>query len=64
EKLLPTLARLSPRSKVLLSGLLKYDLDWLKNLLDSLNFELVRLSEEGEWICALTQNKQLNSLAP
>jgi ribosomal protein L11 methyltransferase len=63
EKLLPTLARLWPHSKVLLSGLLKYDLDWLKNLLDSLNFELVRFSEEGEWICALVQTKQFNSLA-
>lgn len=64
EKLLPTLARLSPHSKVLLSGLLKYDLDWLKKLLNDIGFELLRLSEEGEWICALVQTKQLNSLAP
>ncbi|MFQ3598954.1 MAG: 50S ribosomal protein L11 methyltransferase [Chloroherpetonaceae bacterium] len=59
EKLLPTLARTSPRSKVLLSGLLKYDLDWLKNLLNEIDFELLRLSEEGEWICALVQTNNL-----
>ncbi len=64
EKLLPTLARASPSSKVLLSGLLKYDLDWLKNLLNELDCKLLRLSEEGEWICALIQTQQLNSLAP
>ncbi len=63
EKLLPTIARLSPNSKILLSGLLKYDLDWLKKTLRDIDFELLRLSEEGEWICALTQNKQFNSLA-
>lgn len=64
EKLLPTLARLSPNSKVLLSGLLKYDLDWLHTLLRTLDYDLVRLSKEGEWICALIQTKQFNSLIP
>ncbi|MGQ9806161.1 MAG: 50S ribosomal protein L11 methyltransferase [Chlorobiales bacterium] len=64
EKLLPTLARISPDSKILLSGLLKYDLDWLKNLLSDIHYDLLRLSEEGEWICALIQSKQFNSLTP
>lgn len=64
EKLLPTLARISPDSKILLSGLLKYDLDWLKNLLSDIHYDLLRLSQEGEWICALIQSKQFNSLTP
>lgn len=64
EKLLPTLARISPDSKILLSGLLKYDLDWLKNLLSDIHYDLLRLTEEGEWICALIQSKQFNSLTP
>ncbi|MCS6989618.1 MAG: 50S ribosomal protein L11 methyltransferase [Chloroherpetonaceae bacterium] len=57
EKLLPAIARLSPNSKVLVSGLLKYDLDWLKNSLAELNFALARLWEEGEWICALVHRQ-------
>ncbi len=60
EKLLPMLARLSPDSNVLLSGLLKYDLDWLKNLLNEIDCKLLRLSQEGEWICALIQTKHSN----
>lgn len=55
EKLLPLLARLSPDSKVLLSGLLKYDLEWLNDSLVDLNFALARLWEEGEWICAFVK---------
>jgi ribosomal protein L11 methyltransferase len=59
EKLLPTLARLSPNAKVLLSGLLKYDLDWLKKMLNEIDYQLLRLSEEGEWISALVQSNTL-----
>ncbi len=59
ETLLPTLARLSPNAKVLLSGLLKYDLDWLKALLLDIDYQLLRLSEEGEWISALVQSNNL-----
>ena len=59
EKLLPTLAQHSPNAKVLLSGLLKYDLDWLKKLLTDIDYHLLRLSEEGEWISALVQSNNL-----
>jgi ribosomal protein L11 methyltransferase len=59
EKLLPVLAQHSPNAKVLLSGLLKYDLDWLKKLLTDIDYHLLRLSEEGEWISALVQSNNL-----
>lgn len=53
EKMLPLIATLSPDARILISGLLKYDLEWLNELLKKIHFKLSRLTEEGEWICAL-----------
>lgn len=55
EKLLPTLAARAPRAKTLLSGILKYDREWLYQLLRRLRYDLPYLAEEGEWLCALAE---------
>lgn len=53
EKLLPTLALRAPRAKVMLSGILKYDREWLHRLLRQCRYDLAQLASEGEWLCAL-----------
>jgi ribosomal protein L11 methyltransferase len=58
EKILPVIGKQTPDSSVLISGLLKYDLEWLDEMLKAIQFKLVRLTEEGEWICAFARRAE------
>lgn len=64
ERLLPQLASHVPQAKVMLSGILKYDRDWLDQRLCQLHYNMLSLSSEGEWLCALAaqSNKQASLL--
>ncbi len=64
ERLLPKLASNAPQAKVMLSGILKYDRDWLNQRLCQLHYNVLSLSSEGEWLCALVaqSNKQVSPL--
>jgi ribosomal protein L11 methyltransferase len=53
DKILPLIALHGPDSKVLISGILKYDETWLNALLAQIHFKLDRRMQEGDWLCGL-----------
>ncbi len=52
EKILPTIHTHAPNASVLLSGVLKYDEAWLRNLTSNLTYRIESLTAENEWLCA------------
>lgn len=52
EHILPLLRQHAPQAQILLSGILKYDESWLRNLTCQLQYRIDLLTKENEWLCA------------
>ncbi len=52
EHILPLFRKHTPQAQILLSGILKYDEPWLRNLTCQLQYRIDLLTKENEWLCA------------
>ncbi|MFN3393816.1 MAG: 50S ribosomal protein L11 methyltransferase [Candidatus Thermochlorobacter sp.] len=62
EGLLPKLATHAPQAKLMLSGILKYERNWLQQRLCQLHYNVLSMSSEGEWLCALVAQTNEHAL--